>query len=269
MCLLQSSHTSSTAFFYFCMNTDTPIFALYFENSPTHGFLHGKSLWKAAFTAGQYTDVSESLIWMKQKKFGRHVRQGACEGQIHRAVFQVPLKLLYTSPAQKLKNCCRKHTTAIPHMGTDRIRVQVLRNLLLWRDLPQQCRAGKTPRRRRHPPCSPCASPALNETFKVFRKWVIRYVFGSTSHWDVYFFFFLMFTITEKFTESEGSEAELLSLLGTDSSPLVCSLLAGHSQGTYTTTAHSTTFLRFPGISTPCSVSFETVFSLPHPKKKV
>lgn len=60
MCLLQSSHTSSTAFFYFCMNTDTPIFAPYFENSPTHGFLHGKSLWKAAFTAGQYTDVSES-----------------------------------------------------------------------------------------------------------------------------------------------------------------------------------------------------------------
>lgn len=60
MCLLQSSHTSSTAFFYFCMNTDTPIFAPYFENSPTHGFLHGKSLRKAALMAGQYTDVSES-----------------------------------------------------------------------------------------------------------------------------------------------------------------------------------------------------------------
>lgn len=60
-----------------------PIFTWCFENSATKGFLHGKSLWKAAFMAGQYMDVPESTYFNEGKKSGRFVRQAMGEGQIH------------------------------------------------------------------------------------------------------------------------------------------------------------------------------------------
>jgi len=86
----------------------------------------------------------------------------------------VLLELLYTSPAQKLKNCCGKRTSLVPHMGSDRTRAQVLRNLLLWRGPHQQHGAGETARCISHPPFSmhfTCwASPASKQTFNMFRK---------------------------------------------------------------------------------------------------
>lgn len=46
------------------------------------GFLHGKYLWKAAFMAGHYMDVSESTYFSEGNKSGSSVRQATCEGWI-------------------------------------------------------------------------------------------------------------------------------------------------------------------------------------------
>lgn len=183
------------------MNSHAPIFTRCFENSLLwRVFLHGKSLRKTALMAGQYMDVPSSTYFNEGKTSGRFVKQAMCEGQIHWTFSWVPLSVLYTS-VQKLKNQCRKHTTLSSTQGL-RLIVHVLSNLLLWRGHLQQCSTRSIVRCKVTLPRSPCPSSVLNETFKVFRMWVISNFFVSKGHgffdFGVGFFFFnLKFTITE------------------------------------------------------------------------
>lgn len=173
MCLLQSSHTSSTASFYFCMNIHTPLFAQYFENSLLcMDFCTVSPCGKPLLRQGSTQMLLNWLIWMKEKLFVRHVRQAASEGQIHWAVSLVPLKLLYTS-AQKLKNCGRKTKQCnSPHGdwqspgAEEPAPVEVPPPAVhCWEDsMPQKPPSLLS----MHFTC--WTSPALKETFKLFRK---------------------------------------------------------------------------------------------------
>lgn len=65
-------------------------------------------------------------------------------------------------------------------------------------------------------PCSPCPSSVWNETFKVFRMWVISNSFVSKGHCGVFFvlfFFFLKVYYHRIIHRIRRSEAELLSLI--------------------------------------------------------
>lgn len=149
------------------------------------GFLQGKSLWKAAFVAGQYTDVSTSTSFNEGEKCGKSAGQAMHEGQIHWAFSWIPLGVLHTS-AQKLKKQSRKHTTlsstwesksrcwGICFCGGATSSSAVLE---------AQHTAEVTL------PCSRCPSSVLNETFNVFRMWVISSFFVSKGHWVVLLFF--------------------------------------------------------------------------------